>query len=139
MAGDISECFGALDRVKQVEALDQPCRAVVIVYSAWGIIGNGGFQYFFESNFEGDPEFDVFTQAFRAVGLEEIALRFSELVALFPFEKSHESSKRRQEFLDSQPAEFTVAMTKLEDLIYEHDDIEQTLNSFLQRETPGKA
>ena len=53
---------------------------VVIVYSAWGLIENGGFQYFFESNFPGDPPYDVFTQAFRSVGLTDIALHFSKLV-----------------------------------------------------------
>lgn len=138
MSGDINACFEVLDTVKQIEFLDCHCRAVVIVHSAWGIIENGGLRYFFENNFEGDPPFDVFTQAFRRVGLEEIALRFSELVTLFPFDHPHQSSQKRQEFLDSQPPDFIVAMTKLEDLIYEHADIEDTLKTFLQREQGGK-
>ena len=138
MSDNIHACFDVLDKVKQIELLDQPCRAAVIVYTAWGIIGNGGFQYFFESNFEGDPPFDIFTQAFRTVGLGEIALRFSELVALFPFNDPHKSSQKRQVFLECQPPAFTAAMTKLEDLIYGHDDIEEILNSFLQREEADK-
>ena len=139
MSVNIDACFDLLDKVKQVELLDQPCRTVVIVYSAWGIIGNGGFQYFFENNFEGDPPFGVFTQAFDAVGLEEIARRFSELVALFPFSDPHKSIRKRQEFLDSQPPDFIAAMTELENLIYQNDNIEETLNSFLQREKRDKA
>lgn len=138
MAADISACFDLLDKLKQIELLDQPCRTVVIVYSAWGIIGNGGFQYFFENNFEGDPAFEVFTQAFRDVGLEEIALRFTELVASFPFDDPHKSSQKRQAFLEASPPEFTAAMTSLEDLIYQHDDIEEILNAFLQRERPTR-
>lgn len=138
MSDNIHACFDVLDKVKQIELLDQPCRAVVIVYTAWGIIGNGGFQYFFEMNFEGDPPFEIFTQAFRTVGLGEIAQRFSELVSLFPFNDPHQSIQKRQEFLDSQPPAFTAAMTKLEDIVYGHDDIEDILNLFLQREKGDK-
>ena len=134
MSVNIDACFEVLDKVRRVEFLDQPCRTVVIVYSAWGIIGNGGFQYFFENNFEGDPPFDVFTQAFRTVGLGEIALRFSALVALFPFSDPHKSIQKRQEFLDSQQPDFVAAMTELENLICKHENIEETLNSFLERE-----
>jgi hypothetical protein len=138
MSYDINTCFEMLDKAKQAEFLDRPCREVVIVYSAWGIIGNGGLQSFFENNFDGDPPFDVFAQAFRNVGFEEIALRFSELVALFPFNNPHQFSQKRQEFLDAQPPDFSAAMTKLEDLIFKHDNIEETLNTFLQREHEGK-
>ncbi|MGG7604702.1 DMP19 family protein [Massilia sp. BKSP1R2A-1] len=133
MSRNIDTCFEIFDQVKQLALLDQSCRAVVTVYSAWGVIGNGGLQYFFENNFDGDPSFDVFTEAFHTVGLDEIATRFSELVALFPFGDPHKSSQRRQEFLDSQPPNFTAAMEKLEHLIYKHNDIEGTLNAFLTR------
>jgi hypothetical protein len=129
---NIDTCFEALDKVQRVELLDQPCHTVVIVYSAWGIIENGGFEYFFESNFPDDPPYDVFTEAFRNVGLDEIALRFSTLVSSFPFSDPHKYPQKRQEFLGSQPSSFITSMTELEDLIYAHDNIEKTLNSFLQ-------
>lgn len=134
MSANIDACFEALDKVRRVEFLHQPCRTVVIVYSAWGIIGNGGFQYFFENNFDGDPPFDVFTQALRTVGLEEIALRFAGLVALFPFSDAHKFIEKRQEFLDLQQPDFVAAMAALENLIYKHENIEETLNSYLERE-----
>lgn len=134
MSVNIDACFEEFDKVKRVEFLEQPCRTVVIVYSAWGIIGNGGFQYFFENNFEGDPPFDMFTQALRTVGLEEIASRFAGLVALFPFGDAHKCIRKRQEFLDLQPPDFIAAMTELENLIYKHENIEETLNAFLKRE-----
>jgi hypothetical protein len=132
MSSSIDTCFEALDKVQQVERLDHPCRMVVIVYSAWGLIENGGFQYFFESNFPGDPPYDVFTQAFRSVGLTDIALRFSKLVSSFPFEEPHKFRRKRQEFIDLKPSSFITLMTELEDLVYAHENIEKTLNSFLQ-------
>lgn len=132
MSVSIDTCFKALDKVSQVERLDHPCRMVVIVYSAWGLIENGGFQYFFESNFPGDPSYETFTQAFNSVGLTDIALRFSKLVSSFPFDEPHKFPDKRQEFIDSQPSSFIALMAELEDLVYAHENIEKTLNSFLQ-------
>ena len=132
MSSSIDTCFEALNKVQQVEHLDQSCRMVVIVYSAWGLIGNGGFQYFFESNFPNDPSYEVFTQAFSSVGLTEIAVRFSQLVSLFPFEDPHKFPQKRQKFIDTQPSTFIALMAELEHLVYAHENIEETLNSFLQ-------
>lgn len=132
MSSSIATCFEALDKVQQGGNLDQSCRKVVMVYSAWGIIENGGLQYFFESNFPGDPPYDVFVQAFSSVGLTEIALRFSKLVSLFPFDDPHKFPQKRQDFIDSQPSSFITSMEELDDLFFAHENIEQTLNSFLQ-------
>jgi hypothetical protein len=132
MSSGIATCFEALDKVQEVDHLDQSCRMVVIVYSAWGLIENGGLQYFFENNFTGDPPYDVFTQACNGLGLTEIALGFSKLVSLFPFDDPHKSPRKRQEFVDSQPTTFMASMVELEDLVYAHEGIEKTLNAFLK-------
>lgn len=132
MSSSVSACYEALDRVQRIESLDQPCRTAVIVDSAFGIIGNGGFQYFFESNFPGDPSYDTFTQAFRSVGLDEIAQRFSELVAMFPFDHPHQCPLKRQKFLDSDPSEFDAAKSALEDLIFSFADVDEVLNTYLR-------
>lgn len=92
MSPSIATCLDVLDKVQQLEQLDQPCRTVIIVYSALGLIENGGFQYFFGSNFPGDPPYDVFTQAFSSVGIPELAVRFSKLVSSFPFDDPHQFS-----------------------------------------------
>ncbi len=60
MSSSVDTCFEALARVQQVKRLKHPCRMVVIVYSAWGLIENGGLQYFFESNFPEEPPYEVF-------------------------------------------------------------------------------
>lgn len=131
MSSSIDTCFENLDKVQQVERLDNPCRTVVIVYSAWGLIENGGFQYFFESNFPGDPSYDIFIQAFSSVGLTDIALDFSKLVSSFPFNEPHKFPGKRQEFIDSQPSSFIALMAALEGRVFTHENIEKTLDSFL--------
>ena len=103
MSSSIDTCFEALERVQQVKRLEHPCRMVVIVYSAWGLIENGGRQYFFESNFPEEPPYEVLIQAFSSVGLTDIALRFSKLISLFPFDEPHKFTRKRQEFISLKP------------------------------------
>jgi len=118
----LSACYGQLERANdQLELLSEPCRTAIILATAIGIIGNGGFQYFFEMDFPDNPEYGIFTDAFRRVGLSEIADRFAELVALFPFETPHASRDLREQFLATLPTEFEFAMRELESLIYALD------------------
>lgn len=46
MSRDIDSCFREFEQMKQLALLDQPCRTVVTVYSAWGVIENGGAAVF---------------------------------------------------------------------------------------------
>ena len=40
----------------------------MLLHAAQGIIDNGGFEYFFESPFEGNPDMEDFPRVFEAVG-----------------------------------------------------------------------
>lgn len=118
----LSTCYQALDEANnQLGLLSEPCRTVVVVDTAAGIIGNGGLAYFFELNFPGDPDYGLFVDAFRRAGLGEIADRLAGLVASFPFDAPHTSSKRRTAFLEDRPAEFESQMRQLENLVWSAD------------------
>jgi len=43
-------------------------KVIMFVLAAQGIIDNGGFLYFFESKFQGDPSIDEFVDAFVQIG-----------------------------------------------------------------------
>lgn len=132
-------CYRKLDAVrKQLARVEEPCRTAIVVDVAWGIIGNGGLPYFFGMNFDDDPDYAVFTDAFRRVGLDEIASRFDRLVAMFPFSKPHTSPQQRIAFMDTEPADFLAAMTELEALIYSRGDIDGVLDAFLQAARNGQ-
>ena len=127
-------CYAVLEQQRgQLSLVSEPCRTVIIVDTAFGIIGNGGFQYFFEANFPDAPEYGMFADAFHRVGLTEIARRFTELVAMFPFEAPHRSADRRLHFLEDCPAEFAEAMDQLENLIFQYTDLHAILADFLQK------
>lgn len=59
-------------------------RAVLLTWHAMGIIDNGGFQYLFEGDFEGDPGFTLTAQAFEEIGCSSAAEAVRNAIALFP-------------------------------------------------------
>lgn len=59
-------------------------RAVILVLHCGGIIGNGGFEYLFSGDFEGDEDYRLTAEAFRDVGLTRCYECFQEAFALFP-------------------------------------------------------
>jgi hypothetical protein len=93
----------ALSRAQEIEdvtSLPEPVRIVVLVHAAQGVIDNGGFQYFFESDFPGKPAYWLFVEAYRAIGADEAAATLEMAVALFPFAQPHRYVGKRNKFLD---------------------------------------
>jgi hypothetical protein len=133
----LSACYALLEQANnQLDVLGEPCQSAIIVNTAIGLVGNGGFPYFFEMDFPGNPPYERFTEAFRRVGLVDIAERFAQLVSLFPFDAPHASRALRQQFLDKRPREFDAAMTQLEDLIYALEDSDTLLERHIQGLAP---
>ncbi len=58
-------------------------RNVVVVESARGLIGNGGFNYLFEGDFSAD-DYRWMAQAFETIGAASAAQAFRRALALFP-------------------------------------------------------
>lgn len=138
LTGGCTACFAILEKAGgRLELVDEPCRSVIVVVTAWGVIGNGGVEYLFEVNFQGEPEYAVFTDAFRRVGFEDVAQRFSELFGLFPFPDPHKDVKQRHAFLRSPPARFSSLMEEIEGLVYGTKDLEGNLEAYVQATAPA--
>jgi hypothetical protein len=106
MAKPISQLDRALkyalaevERVGDPDKLPPAVRTVVLVPAAQGIIDNGGLQYFFESDFPGQPPYSVFVEAYRAIGADAEARALADAVQLFPFANPHKFQRRRDTFL----------------------------------------
>lgn len=129
-------CYAMLEQPgERLQFVNEPCRTAIIVDTALGIIGNGGFHYFFEANFPDAPDYSMFVEAFDRVGLSEIAQGIAALVAMFPFEAAHLSAERRLRFLETGPAEFEQAAQQLENFIYSRNDLDAIVDDFLRRST----
>lgn len=53
-------------------------RVCVMLITAQGIIDNGGFEYFFENEFEGDTDMSDFPRVYEAIGAESSAAAVKE-------------------------------------------------------------
>src|SRR5262245_2387259 len=68
----------------RLPALTAAERIVFLVWSTFGIIGNGGFRYLFEHQWEDDPYFAHAAHAYEVIGCREAAEAFQDALDLFP-------------------------------------------------------
>ena len=83
-----------------IESVPEPARSLMVIYSVQGVIGNGGFRYFFENDFEGYDSYNVILDAYRNIGLEAHANTIEILLKLFPEKYPQKDLKKRSEFLE---------------------------------------
>jgi hypothetical protein len=74
-------------------------RVILLVWHSSGIIDNGGFEYLFEGDFDGDPEFRITAEAYKTVGLTRGYEAFQDAFKLFPNGKvPHDSEERIRQY-----------------------------------------
>jgi hypothetical protein len=81
--------------------LDEPRLTFWAVEQAQGITDNGGFQYFFESDWPEKPNYIIFVNAYRRIGAKESADWIEDAVEQFPFADPQLDYKSRREYLVS--------------------------------------
>jgi hypothetical protein len=64
----IEKAANSLDRLEPWE------QCVVRIYSAQGILDNASYRYFFEPDWEGQPDYSVFVNAYREIGCDAQAI-----------------------------------------------------------------
>ena len=82
--------------------IPMPQQTMMLVYHSYGIIGNGGFQYLFEENFPGDPEFLLTQQAYKTIGASNASVAFEKAFAAFPNSTPPADLDRRLEMWQSK-------------------------------------
>jgi hypothetical protein len=83
-----------------VAKLPLSLQTVVVIYSAQGVIDNGGLEYFYENDFPDNPPYSLFVSAYRRIGAVEAANCIEQSAAMFPFPDPHLHQKKRDRFLD---------------------------------------
>ena len=85
--------------------LSEAARAVVLVWLASGIIGNGGFEYLFEADVNGDPGYRLTLAAFRAIECDIAADALADALAQFPNGDPPADLDERIDFYQGIPTE----------------------------------
>ena len=81
----------------------EPCRTVTAIWHSGGIIGNGGFQYLFEGDFNGDPGYRITADAYKAIAADKSHSAFNAALALFPDSELPADIEERLQIFQSHP------------------------------------
>jgi hypothetical protein len=84
----------------QAYELKEPYKTVAIISSTQGVIDNGGLSYFFENDWPGNPDYSVFIEAYKNIGIIQGALTLSKAVSSFPFQEPHKNLKGRNSYIE---------------------------------------
>ncbi len=71
----------------------------LLVYSAQGVIDNGGYEYFFGGDWPHNPPYSKFVNAYRAIGCIKQSEDLARVVATFPFEKPELNETPRKKYI----------------------------------------
>lgn len=96
----IAYALKEVERIGDPAKLPEAVRTVVLVHAAQGIINNGGLQYFFESDFPGQPNYSILVAAYDAIGATAEARVLEAAIASFPFSDPHKFRARREEVME---------------------------------------
>lgn len=91
--------YGDLADTQGIQAVPEPERTLIAIYTAQGIIGNGGFSYFFESEFKGDDCYKNIIKSYINIGLNTYAEAIQNVLNLFPNGMLQSKSKERENFI----------------------------------------
>jgi hypothetical protein len=121
--------FGFIDRVvvaadtKRSEngesALSTAERVASTIWDAYGIIGNGSFQYFFECSLDAES----CAQAYDAIGFPEGSRIFRLALSLFPDSRPHQDVGERVAYVQGREEVFDnlgMEILRLEPAMMEH-------------------
>ena len=100
-----------------------PARQVFMrIYVGLPIIDNGSFPYFFGSDFPDTPDYSVYSDAYRAIGADDVAGDFDAAIALFPFPTPHLDLAARKRYIQEHCTDYKGKMCELGDRIIAQSD-----------------
>jgi hypothetical protein len=80
--------------------LEEPYRTVALIYSAQGVIDNGGIIYFFESDWPGNPPYSLFADAYRRIGCAAAADALAQAADSFGVPHPEQDRSVRNAFME---------------------------------------
>lgn len=105
-----------------IENISEPERSLIAVYTAQGIIDNGGLSYFFESDFPDENAYTVMAESYRNIGKNSQPEAIEKVLAIFPNSKPHSDLRDRDAFLskyfDELGSDYHPVVKYAEDILF---------------------
>ncbi|MCR9297056.1 MAG: hypothetical protein NXI32_30510 [bacterium] len=95
--------FQKLEEVEgNIDMLEEPYKTIAVIYSAQGVIDNGGLVYFFESDWPHNPPYSMFADAYRRINLKEAGDAIEFAANSFGIPNPEKNKAFRNEFMDNE-------------------------------------
>ena len=91
---------------ERMEDLEDPYKTVAIIYSAQGVIDNGGMGYFFENDWPNNPPYSVFADAYERIGRVDAARALRDALKSFDVPNPERNRKARMEYMKAHQERF---------------------------------
>lgn len=112
--------YGAIeDAGEDLRRLSDPVRTIFAVYHATGIIENGGFLYFFDSDFPHHPPYQIFIDAYREIGCPDQADALQQAVDSFQLPEPEKAVSLRQDYMETHFNGSTKEVDHWNDRVFE--------------------
>ncbi len=103
---------------------------LLIIFSAQGVIDNGGYRYFFESDWPKQPPYSRFIEAYSAIGCEKQAADLARVVSTFPFDEPHLNAEKRNQFMDANYDEDECIVNGWGDMLCGDEEVWSKLEAY---------
>ena len=136
---DFELCNGVFSRFADfnnsidVDSYTEEQRVVTLVWHAGGLIGNGGFEYLFEGDFQGDPGFIYTAAAFATIGPHASYQAFQRALACFSGGYPMDAKTRTVAF-ERVPEEHRLSINH--QFWDDHDNMKAALARYIRERRP---
>ncbi len=135
MQDKINEAFDKTQKLLKeknddIGQLPESVATFLLVYASQGVIDNGGYRYFFESNWPQAPTYSRFVDAYSAIGCEAQAATLARVVETFPFENPHLDEDGRNAYVAANYDEDTCEVKGWGDALCGDESVWVKLEAF---------
>ena len=124
--------FAGIDGDTDISRFPRPRQVFITIFSAQGIIDNGGFGYFFESDWPGQPPYSRFSDAYREIGAADVAEWIDRGASLFGIADPHLHRDARLRYLNEHCRDEGAELIKLGDRV-ESKRVFRLLEDYVRR------
>ncbi|MFN3150606.1 DUF4375 domain-containing protein [Bremerella sp.] len=104
----------AIEKLSDVDddfsKVEEPFQTIGIIYSAQGVIDNGGLIFFFQHDWDGQPPYSLFADAYDRIGRPEAAQAIRDAADSFGLDHPERDGAARRDYINHHynPAEYEV-------------------------------
>ncbi len=129
-----AEAFERLEKVgSDPLRLTEPWKTILLIYSAQGVIDNGGFAYFFENDWPHHTPYDEFASAYDRIGEPEVSKAIRNAVAAMGLANPETRIDDRRAYIENNTIDQYGAVAGwIEDAIVGNESVMSSLASWIR-------